>query len=420
MTSAPTAPAHRPSAALRLWDVGLYVIGFFVTTIAVMNVPASWNGDEATDTAALLWIIGLIAWVSVFFRRSHPLIAVIAGAVLALLGAEYLLFLIGVHHVMVAATPRRRMAWGAGAAGVVALFWVREALTVWGDQAALETDGGSTGDVVLTGVIALGSLGALYALTAVVVGRRTTEQQRKRADAEHTLATELGDELARQSERSDLAREIHDGLTNRLALVSMMSANVERAIAQGDPRAAELNRELQAQVRNALTDVRALVQDLRTEPAAPPAPRMSMRSVGEIISATRTAGTPVDAIVILDGAADAPDVLDATVYRLVQETLTNAVKHAPGHAVSLYLEAGPTTGVRLRVANPVSPRADASAAKGAGAGLVGIRERAAALQGTVWAGEHGGEFIVDVTLPWLTHGEPQAADVSAPDPNLGS
>lgn len=142
-----------------------------------------------------------------------------------------------------------------------------------------------------------------------------------------------------------------------------------------------------------------------------------MRSVGEIISATRSTGTPVDAMVMLDGAAQAPEILDATVYRLVQETLTNAVKHAPGRAVSLYLEAGPATGVRLRVSNPVVTTADAGAGKGAGAGLVGIRERAEALQGTVWAGTHQGEFIVDVSLPW-TLDDADTPGVSAGDSSL--
>lgn len=411
-----TSP-HRSRAALRTGDVALFVMGFFFSALALTNVPAAWDGESVSDLGALLWIVGIGAWVTVFFRRQQPLVTVIAGGLLALVGMEYLLLLIGVHHLMISSRPQARLRWGIAGALAVGAFWLREVLTPWGDQGALSIDGGAAADAALTGVIAVAALGVTYALTAVVVGRRATEAQRARADAEHTLATQLSDELNRQSERSELAREIHDGLTNRLALVSMMGSNVERAVVQGDPRAVQLARELQEQARGALTDLRTLVQDLRTEPAAPPAPRKSMRSVGEIISATRSTGTPVDAMVMLDGAAQAPEILDATVYRLVQETLTNAVKHAPGRAVSLYLEAGPATGVRLRVSNPVVTTADAGAGKGAGAGLVGIRERAEALQGTVWAGTHQGEFIVDVSLPW-TLDDADTPGVSAGDSSL--
>ncbi|WP_062070318.1 sensor histidine kinase [Demequina sediminicola] len=418
MTFSPLAAPVRPTSGQRAWDVVLYVLGFLVTTIAVMNPPLSWSDGEVSGSAALLWLVSVGAWATVFFRRSNPMVVVVAGGVLALIGTEYLLLLIGLHHAMVAASKERRL-WIAGAGvAAVALFWVREATTSWGDEAALATNGGAASDIVLSGVIALASLGATFAFTTVAVGKRATESQRARADAEHTIATQLGDELARQSERSEIAREIHDGLTNRLALLSMMSANVERSVKQGDERAVGLARELQEQARLALTDLRSLVQDLRTEPQAAPTPLKSMRAVGDVISATRAAGTPVDAIVILDGASQAPQILDAAVYRLVQEALTNAVKHAPGRAVSLYLEANPASGVRLRVTNPLVTGTHHGSGRGAGAGLIGIQERVAALQGTVWMGPHEGEFIVDVTVPWINPAEVAANTVSPASPRV--
>lgn len=386
-----------------LGNVVLFATGFLVTTLAVTNVPGAETSEGITGLGVLVWLAAVLAWITVFFRRTYPVIVMGAGLMLAIIGTEYLLLLIGVHHAALAWTGRRRMWLSLGAVGVVALYWLRDALTPWGDRMVLSIDGDPSYTPLVSGVIAVTSLGVTGALTMLMSTRRLADGQRARAEAAHSHADQLGAELARQEERSQIAREIHDGLTNRLALVSMMGGNVERAVRHGDPEAAALASDLKSEARHALTDLRALVGDLRTEPTAPPSRETSMRSLADLISASRAAGTKVDAIVILDGASEAPPDLDAAVFRMVQEALTNAVKHAPHQTVSLYLNADPSNGVRLRVANALEG-AGSSAARGnadVGSGLDGMRERVAALQGTSWTGEHDGEFIVDVTVPWM-------------------
>ncbi|WP_161794531.1 sensor histidine kinase [Demequina globuliformis] len=408
-----TQPPPLRRSGVRAWDFGLYGLGFLFTVIGLMNLPPAWT-NGSSSMLVLAWALGVGAWVTVFFRRSRPLLVVGAGAVLALIGSEYLLMLIGVYHALVVANRRRQLVLGGAATGIVGLFWLREITTVWGDQAAYAADESALTAAIVSGFVALASLAVTFGLAALSHSQRAADSQRARADTEHTLATQLGDELARQAERSEIAREIHDGLTNKLALVSMMSANVEKAVVQGDPRAPGLARELQGQARLALAELRGLVENLRTEPDSAHAARGSMRTVGEVITATRAAGTPVDAIVILDGAHHAPESLDSAVYRLVQEALTNAVKHAPGRTISLFLEANPTSGVRLRVTNVLAAVPHSGDGRGAGAGLVGIRERVTALHGTLWAGPYEGEFIVDVTVPW------PAPSVSAADAPAGA
>lgn len=395
-----------------IWDITLFATGWLITTLALFNLPGAETAAGVTDLGVLVWLLSTLAWVSVFFRRGHPAVVIGAGLVLAFTGTEYLLLLIGVHHAAMAWAARTRLWLGVGATGVVALFWVRELFTAWGDRMVLTVESAPDNAAIVSGIIAAASLAVTVALSLLSSSRRAADTQRARADAEHSHTTRLEQQLAFQEERSQIAREIHDGLTNRLALVSMMGSNVERAVRGGDADAAHLARDLQTEARYALVDLRALVGDLRTEPNEPPPRKASMRSLGDLISATRAAGTTVDAIIILDGAAEAPAELDGAVFRLVQEALTNAIKHAPTTTIALYLDASPGSGVRLRVANAVehANSSGGGANASAGSGLAGMRERVAALQGTAWAGEHLGEFIIDITLPW----HPTTATSSGP------
>ncbi|MDE0572248.1 histidine kinase [Demequina sp. B12] len=414
MSGNPESVRPPSRAPQRLRDTALYVGAVFFTAVALTNVPAAQDGDSVSDAGALLWLLALGAWVTVFFRRQVPWVTTIAGFVLALFGIEYLLFLFGVYQLLLHA--RRPALWwiGGGATGVVTLFWVREALTDYG-SGLFELEPAPA--ITVSGITALVSLGVCFGTVAIVSSRKAASAASQQAAEGHNLAAQLGDELARQAERNEIAREIHDGLTNRLALLSMMGGNVERAVDRGDPQAQELARQLQSQSRAALTDLRGLVQDLRTSPTTPPAPRQSMRGVNELISSTRTAGTSIDAVVMLEGMETAPAVLDAAVFRLTQEALTNAVKHAPASPISLYLEASPQFGVRLRVTNALGPAI--TDAEGAGAGVVGIRERVKALSGEAWIGRHEGEFIVDVTLPWST-ADTTSEGMSGPSSTVGA
>jgi signal transduction histidine kinase len=104
-------------------------------------------------------------------------------------------------------------------------------------------------------------------------------------------------------------------------------------------------------------------------------------------------------MILVDGVERAAAVLDHTVFRIVQEALTNAMKHAAHAPVSIVVEATPAAGVHVRVANPVAA-ASSIAGHGSGGGIMGIRERVDHLGGTCDIGERGGEFVVQVDLPW--------------------
>ncbi len=385
----------------RVGGAVVFVTGFLVTTVGQMNVGAAYEADGGmSNGGVLLWLLALAAWGTFFVRRRRPWVTAGAGLAMAVIGVEYLLLLIGALHLLTSESPRRRRVVGAATVATVALFWSRE---TFGGGPSFFRSLDTTSDLeaaVISGICAVASLAVLFTNAALTRSRRRVTAADGRAAAERARVRVLGDEVARQAEREEIAREIHDGLTNRLALLAMMGGNVERAVDSADPGAGDLARQLKSQSRAALADLRGLVQGLRDGPAAPPAPLTGMREVGGLIADARAAGAGVNATVLLEGLADISPSLGAAVHRMVQESLTNALKHAPGATISLYLEADPRSGVRLRVTNPLVTLPDPHAARGAGAGLLGIAERAGALHGTAWTAPHGDEFIVDVTLPW--------------------
>ncbi len=117
----------------------------------------------------------------------------------------------------------------------------------------------------------------------------------------------------------------------------------------------------------------------------------------------RAGGADVRAYIVIEGAERASTLLDNAVFRVVQEALTNAIKHAPGAPVEVFLQVDPSDGARIRVSNPVHANVE-SGVPGGTNGILGIRERVAALGGRAWLGAYEGSFIVDVSLPWLERG----------------
>ncbi len=138
---------------------------------------------------------------------------------------------------------------------------------------------------------------------------------------------------------------------------------------------------------------------LRDGPAAPPAPLTGMREVGGLIADARAAGAEVNATVLLEGLADISPSLGAAVHRMVQESLTNALKHAPGQPVEVAVRASAGAGVQVRVVNPLVP-GRRPVVDGTGSGLLGMRERAALVGGTVQVRADQGWHVLEAHLPW--------------------
>jgi signal transduction histidine kinase len=132
-----------------------------------------------------------------------------------------------------------------------------------------------------------------------------------------------------------------------------------------------------------------------------------MRAIAALLLQVRASGSDVRPYVVIDAAESASTLFDGAVFRIVQEALTNAIKHAPLAPIDVFVQVGPSSGARIRISNPVREHRG-SAVPGGANGLIGIRERAAALGGAAWIGAHDGAFIVDVSLPWHERDEPLA------------
>jgi signal transduction histidine kinase len=245
----------------------------------------------------------------------------------------------------------------------------------------------------------------LVPFIAVGIVRRTRAERDDARD--HSLATEqsavaLHGEVERDRERREVAREIHDTLASRLSALSLHAGALELSVDSSDAtsHAARVVRE---SAQSSLDDLRHVIEVLRS-PHTHTVERGNT-GLGDIADLVEDAHALHDRvrsqIVISDPAGCDPSVAHAA-YRIVQESLSNARRHAPGSDVLLDLRGGPGIGVTVHVSNPL-PTAPPSATTGGGHGTVGMAERAQLLGGSFSAGPTAdGQFAVVAWLPWVT------------------
>jgi signal transduction histidine kinase len=146
------------------------------------------------------------------------------------------------------------------------------------------------------------------------------------------------------------------------------------------------------------------------DPAAVARPQPGLADLDALVEETRGAGTPIDLIDRISRPGELPDALARTAYRIVQEGLTNARKHAPGRPARLLLDGRPGDRLLVELTNPVGPVSPADApspagpslnGSGTGTGLIGLTERVRLAGGEI---DHGvapdGEFRLRALLPW--------------------
>ncbi|MDG4782581.1 histidine kinase [Micromonospora sp. WMMD961] len=205
-------------------------------------------------------------------------------------------------------------------------------------------------------------------------------------------------------ERTRIARELHDVVAHHMSLIAVQAETAPYRLTDVPaPTAAEFV-AIAASARDALTDMRRLLGVLRSETTGPQtAPQPDLADLGAMVDAARRAGLPVtlDAGPADDGRVPAPVGLAA--YRIVQEGLANAARHAAGAAVRVTVRAGPS-GLGVRVENsPADARPTGDGDPGHG--LTGMRERATSLGGTFSAGPlPDGGYAVVAELPYDAEG----------------
>jgi signal transduction histidine kinase len=217
---------------------------------------------------------------------------------------------------------------------------------------------------------------------------RIARERRERAEAERRRADE---------ERLRIARELHDVLAHSISLINVQ-AGVALALMDERPEQARTAlTTIKAASKEALGEVRQVLGTLRTPGDAPRSPAPGLDRLPELTEQAAAAGLAVD-VAVEGRARRLPPGADLAAFRIVQEALTNVVRHSGSRTarVRLRYDAGRVE-VRVDDDGPAAAGGDS----GGGNGLVGMRERAAALGGAVEAGPRAdGGFAVRATLPF--------------------
>ncbi len=258
--------------------------------------------------------------------------------------------------------------------------------------------------------------GSDYPFIAVELGGawllgRASRSWRSRATYAEQHQRDLA-RLAVADERARIARELHDVVAHSLSVIAVQADAAEAALARDPSLAGEPLRAIRGSAREALIDMRQLLHVLRSDdltdwdddPSAgrsSRAPARGLADLAPLVKGLREAGLPLEADVRVDGAS-MPSGIELSVYRIVQEALTNVLKHAGAVPTRLTVE-GSHDDVRVVVRNDPGRQARPAVADAdgrSGHGLVGVRERALAAGGTLRSGHtDDGGFELVATLP---------------------
>ncbi|NYI40259.1 sensor histidine kinase [Demequina lutea] len=244
---------------------------------------------------------------------------------------------------------------------------------------------------------------------AIGIAIGTQRDYRLAAEERALRAEESRDSDSRRrvaDERLRIARDLHDVIAHHMAVIKVQSSAAQHLLRDDPDAAAKALANVVDSSRDALEELHVMVGVLRSEPddddeSTRPAPGLGQ--LDALIAQSSAAGLAVRR---RDSGAARPlsPTLDLVAYRIVQEALTNAGKHGDATAdVSLSFDPRRLT---IVVSNPIPRQVlDSETADGEGFGLVGMRERAAAVGGTLSAGRSGGFFVVTATLPAANGGE---------------
>ncbi|NQX13613.1 sensor histidine kinase [Microbacteriaceae bacterium VKM Ac-2855] len=235
------------------------------------------------------------------------------------------------------------------------------------------------------------SLGDLFLLLiAVAVGEAT--RVRRLRYREYRAAMQERRQTEAERERVRIARELHDVLAHSLSSINVQAGVGLHLMASQPERAAEALESIKTTSKNALDDVRTVLGILRGDDEAPRVPEPDLSALPALV--TGAAGARLE-----NRLSDPlpPPAVQLAIYRIVQESLTNAGRHAPGSTVSVTIERHDAN-IVVRVRDD-GARSTPAPTPGAGRGILGMRERAELLGGSLEAHPYDGGFEVIARLP---------------------
>ena len=394
VTDTTNPPAPRPRWLRRgrydlveIADVITALVCFAITNSTLTNENAN---HHAHHSAGLLVLLAFVTCAPLALRTRFPLSAwAFSGAALVwtslvipagTLGAPYpvagvLVYLLCLYAVAVRGRPR--------------IIVATAAVTVAG---ATFIDPGLTATAVF--------LGAAPILLGVVVqvrrsGERQLEEQERRHSGERALL----------EERQRIARELHDVVAHHMSVIAIQAEAAPYKTVDPPPELVESFGDIRASALAGLSELRRVLGVLRTG-GQDTAPQPGLADLDALLDSARSGGVSVT-VTRSGNPVPLPEGVDLSAYRIVQEALSNAMRHAPGSHVQLHLAYRPDA-LAVEICNDAALKAvpvlagsgDRAAAGGGGHGLVGMRERVTMLGGSLDAGPTAdGGFRVAAVLP---------------------
>ncbi|WP_067483321.1 sensor histidine kinase [Actinomadura hibisca] len=250
---------------------------------------------------------------------------------------------------------------------------------------------------------AVAALLALVAAWAALAWRRF--RRTRAAAVEHDASRSAVErhllELIARAERARIARELHDVVAHHISMISVQ-AETARLATPGMPElGAERLLAIGDTARTALTEMRRLLGVLREDAGAEPSrrPQPGLQQLLELVDESREAGSAAVRLIIRGSVAALDPGVELTAYRIVQEALTNARRHAPGAAVDVELDYA-SGALRVLVRDSGPGPSDGGGAGARGHGLLGMRERVATVGGELNAGPGPvSGFQIEAVLP---------------------
>ncbi|WP_314424985.1 sensor histidine kinase [uncultured Microbacterium sp.] len=263
------------------------------------------------------------------------------------------------------------------------------------------TAGSATADLIVTASVA-----AAMFLVAILLAGRLRVSAELTKEREHSALAESRRALV--EERTRIARELHDAIAHSMSVIQVQASTARYRLPDiGDAATSEFE-SIAATARGSLTEMRRMLGVLRTEDqTAELAPQQSIDDIPALVDTMRRAGMTVG-LEITGPVSDTPHAVQIAAFRITQEALSNAVRHAPGAAVTVRVNADShVVGVRVRNGRASADQAPASG----GYGLRGMRERVELLGGRFTAASTAdGGWEVAASLP--LHESPSSRTIS--------
>ena len=376
--------------ALAVAVTGVTVWGCYSESNPSTPALRAWPGQVITPAPAWAYLLVAAAGMALVWRRRQPraALAVSLAGVLAFTALGYVsdaaLIIPPIALYTVALTASARQAIILGAVTLLALG---------GAVFAGPRNGISSGDIALAGLVAV----AVLAGIANANRRRYIEAVRARSE----LIERTHQERTRRSidaERLRIARELHDVVSHTMSTINVQAGVAAYVIDDLPPSAAAALRAIKAASKDGLRELRAILAVLRqVDDPDTNQPQPGLARLDALVAGVTAAGLPTTVTTTGSPPDVLPPTIDLAAYRIIQESLTNAIRHAGPATATVDIHYGHRE-VRVRVSDtgwgpPTTPTSD-------GHGLIGMRERAAAAGGTLETGRtRGGGFEVSAHLP---------------------